>query len=204
MIESFKSLKWVDSLFFTLTEPRALARQIESQSSYYFYFSFMIPVFLAFTDSIIISKGGSLHTNFFYYQISYGSIILSSWLVFKIIVGSSLIDLVAQLDGGGKGNLKSILTLINFSMFPLLLLLPIISIFDSVGGGAANFVSIFASIILTIWGATIAVRGLSEILTVSVAKALLYYLFPLLLLVTLMLIVVVSGYFLATGIFLIN
>jgi len=175
IIETFRSLKWADFLINALVDPRALCRQINKNEPKPFGMSFILPASFAVIDIITVSML-STQTPFFYYKISYGWILLFIYLSFKIVFFALLMDLLAQFLGYA-GSIKDTITLVNFSIFPKLFLLPVIYIFN-VFNFAPLFFYMFISFGLYAWSAVIIILGISEMHKSDFGKSLLIFIFP--------------------------
>ncbi len=198
MINSVRSLKWLDYLYYVLTDPRILYREIERSGNVTFWLSFIIPLAVSFSDVVVYSIFNQ-QTNFFYYKISYGWFLIVSVNVLKIIVFSSVIDFAVQYLGSG-GKAKKVIVLLNFSLFPVLFFLPVMYIINVFGFGVGAFYSIFA-FILFVWTLIIAVLGISEMYSIDTWKALFLYIFPYFFFAILFLFIVITGMFLLKGAF---
>ncbi len=128
ILETFKSLRWVDFFLYALTDPRELYRRIKQKDPDPFALSFIVPLISALFDILILSLMGR-ESEFFYYKISYGWILVFIYGIFKIAVYSSLVDVTAQFFGY-RGNIREIITLVNFSLFPGVLFLPVCYLFS--------------------------------------------------------------------------
>jgi len=176
---SIKSLKWADSFLYALTDPRGLYRHISSGENSSFYPGFVMPVAVAIIDIITFSILGR-EGRFFYYKISYGWIFLIILYSVKIILFASLMEMLGQFLGYG-GKIKETISLLNYSLFPRTLLLPIVFIFKTINFAPVFFYLLF-SIGLFLWSAYVAVQGISEMNNTPFGRALLIFLFPYLLL----------------------
>lgn len=175
IITELRSLRWADLFLFSLLDARALYRQIERKEPRSFALSFMVPAAVAVFDILTLSLMGR-QTTFFYYKITYGWILVFLYQSLTIILAAALMDMAAQFYGF-KGNIRSIITLVNFSMFPRVFILPLVYIFK-VFNFAPLFFYAFFSLGLLVWSALIAIQGISEMHTISFARAAMIYLFP--------------------------
>lgn len=171
----FKSLRWADLYLYSIIDPRGLLKQIRTDKSWAFPFSFTVPAFVALAEIITVSSLGS-QTPFFYYKISYGWILLFLYLVLKIVTSSALMDMLSQFMGN-DGRTRETICLMNYSLFPKLFLLPLVSVFRVINF-APLFFYMFISMALFLWSAVIAVQGLSEMHSEGTGRALLIYIFP--------------------------
>ena len=118
-LSGMRSLKWSDVLIYSIVDPRAMYRQLKEYERLPLALSFLIPAMVAVTDIIAGSLLGG-GNSFFYYRITYGWILHFLLLSFFILVTSSLMDLAGQFTGL-RGNVKELIALINFSLFPRVL-----------------------------------------------------------------------------------
>ncbi len=176
ILQTFKSLTWVDFYLYSLIDPRALYRKIRDNELSHVVLSFSVPAFIAFVNIIVFPLMGSGESSFFYYKITYGWILFFLLSSLKIVVESSLMDLLSQFLGF-RGNIQEMISMINFSLFPQVFLLPMLYIFV-VFRFAPLFFYMFFSICLMVWSAIIAVQGISEMHSTTLGKAALIYLFP--------------------------
>jgi len=175
ILTELRSLRWADLFLFALLDPRALYRQIERNEPKSFALSFMVPVAVAVFDIITLSLMGK-QSPFFYYKITYGWILVFLYRSLGIILAAALMDMAAQFYGF-KGNIRRFITLVNFSMFPKIFILPLVYIFK-VFNFAPLFFYAFFSLGLLAWSAMIAIQGISEMHTISFARGAVIYLFP--------------------------
>jgi hypothetical protein len=175
IVTELRSLRWADLFLFALLDPRALHRQIERKEPKSFMLSFLVPAAVAVFDIITLSIMGR-QTPFFYYKITYGWILIFLYQSLAVILAAALMDMAAQFYGF-KGNIRSFITLLNFSMFPRIFILPLVYIFK-VFNFAPLFFYAFFSLGLLVWSAMIAIQGISEMHSISFARAAIIYLFP--------------------------
>jgi len=178
IIATLRSLRWADYFLFTIIDPRALYRQIKSNDPRAMALSFTVPVIVAVTELLSSSLLGR-PTTFFFYKISYGWILHSMVLVFLIIITAALMDLVIQFMGM-KGNVRELIIVINYAVFPKVFLLPLVYIFKVINFAPGFFYVLF-SLGLFIWSAFITIQALSEMHAADFGKALLIFLFPIIL-----------------------
>jgi len=175
IISTLRSLLWVDFFLYAVIDPRALFRQIKKNDPRCFGLSFFVPLIVSIVEILTVAIMGR-EGSFFYYKISYGWILNFLLLSFFIVITASLMDLVSQFLGN-KGNIKEMITLVNFSIFPKVFLLPLIYIFNVI-----NFAPIFFYILfsfgLFVWSAIIAIQGISEMHSLDFGKSLLIFIFP--------------------------
>ncbi len=174
-LSAIRTLRWADIFIYSIVDPRAMYRQIRENPVSVVKMSFIIPAIVALTEILAASMLGG-KTSFFYYKISYGWILHFILLSFFVIVVSALIDMACQFMGL-RGNIREIVTLVNFSLFPKVFLLPVVCMF-SVINFAPAFFYFLASFCFYIWSALIAVQGISEMHESGVGKSLLFFLFP--------------------------
>jgi hypothetical protein len=174
-LDSIKSLRWTDYLYYALLDPRSLARLIVQSDRPLIRIAFLIPV-LSAAVQIISSSLLAPQNMFFYTKMTYGLILLSMLNILFVFFLAWLIDTSLQLRGRA-GNIKVSLTIINFSFLPLLFLLPVVTIFN-VTGFAPSFFRFIAYSGFVIWMWLIIVRSISEVHGLSFPKALAVCLVP--------------------------
>lgn len=172
---SFRTLKWADPLLYVLTDPRGLSRYITGREDRAFWPGFIIPVMAAFADIVTISVLGR-EGRFFYYKVSYGWILLVLLSGAKIAIFGSLMDLFGQFRGQA-GRMKETISILNYSLFPKLFLLPLVFIFKTVNFAPVFFLFLF-SLALMVWSAVAAIQGISEMHGISFGRGAVIYLFP--------------------------
>jgi len=175
IMSTLKSLRWTDFFMFALLDPRALYRQISRNDPKPFALSFLVIAMIAIIEIITFSLLGE-ETSFFYFKITYGWIFVFLYLSLKIVIIASLMDLSGQFLGF-KGKVRELISLLNFSMFPQVFLLPLVYIFK-VFHFAPIFFYFFCSFALFIWSAVIAIQGISEMHSTGSGKAFLVFVFP--------------------------
>ncbi len=178
MIETIKSLRWIDYYFFTLVDPRKLTTHIIRGVPNPLPLS-LIAVAMAVFIEIMTSSILGIQTPYFYYKITYGWILQFIVTLLIIIILSALIDLTSQFLGY-SGNVRVIISLIGFSLLPKTLLLPMVYIFK-IFHFAPLFFYVFLSLSLFIWSAIIITLGISEINNISFSKSVLVFILPFLL-----------------------
>jgi hypothetical protein len=174
-IESFKSLRWADYFLYTILDPRELYRRIKQKDPDPFILSFIIPLIYSIFAILIMSITGK-ETNFFYHKLSYGWVLILLYTIFKIIIYSSLIDITAQFFGY-KGNIKEIMTIYNFSLFPELFILPTFYTFAIIGFAPTFFYVLF-SIVFFIWQVMIFAQSFSEMHSIDFNKSIVILIIP--------------------------
>ncbi len=185
-----KTLRWADFFLLALADPRALYRHIREFNDRYFALGFLVPALLAFVD-ILTASLFQQNTQFFYYRISSGWMILFLYYGIRVVIGSSLMDLTAQFIGF-SGSTKDTITLINFSLLPQIFIFPvmiIMNVFSFVH--FYMFVYVVASLGLFVWTAYISVQGLSEMHQTGTGRAVLIFLFPYILVGTVLFLIAV-------------
>jgi hypothetical protein len=175
IVETFKSLRWADYFLYALTDPRELYRRIKQKDPDPFVLSFIVPFVAALFDILVFSLMGG-ESAFFYYKISYGWILIFIYALFKIVVYSSLVDITAQFFGY-KGNIREMITIVNFSLFPGVLFLPVLYFF-SVINFAPGFFYVFFSIVFFVWYGMIFIQGISEMHSIDFGKSFVIFVLP--------------------------
>jgi len=175
IVETIKSLRWTDFFIYAITDPRELYRRIKQKDPDPFALSFIIPAIVAFFDILGMSLAGK-ETGFFYCKISYGWLLVFIYAVFKIVIYSSLVDATAQFFGY-KGNIREMMTIVNFSIFPGIFFLPVFYLF-SIINFAPGFFYVFFSILFFIWYVMIFVQGISEMHSIDFGKSFVIFILP--------------------------
>jgi hypothetical protein len=183
ILSEFRSLRWADFFLYALLDARALYRQISRNETKSFVLSFAVPAAVAVIDIITLSLMGK-QTLFFYYKITYGWILLFLYISFKVVMAAALMDMASQFFGY-KGNIRELIVLINFSLFPEVFILPLVYFFK-ISGFAPLFFFILFYAGLSVWSALIAIQGISEMHGAGIGKSVVIYLFPALLAVTIL------------------
>ncbi|HOT45036.1 MAG TPA: YIP1 family protein [Spirochaetota bacterium] len=178
IIAELRSLRWTDLFLYALLDPRALYRQIDRQEPRSLALSFVMPVAVAVIDILTMSVMGK-ETPFFFYKITYGWIFMALYHALAVVISAALMDAAAQFFGY-KGNIRDLIILVNFSLFPKIFILPLVYIFK-VFNFAPLFFYAFFSLGLLVWSALIAVQGISEMHSAGFGKAFVIYIFPALL-----------------------
>lgn len=168
-METIRELAWTDYFLYAVTDPRELYRRIRQRDRGIFQFSFVVPVFIAFIDVITVSLRGT-ETSFFYHKISYGWLLILLFMLLKISVYSSLIDSSSQFFGQ-KGNIRDVLTLVNFSLFPKVFFLPLYYL-TVITGFMPGFFYIFLSMVFFCWFMYVLVQGISEMNSITFGRSL--------------------------------
>ncbi|MCL1865176.1 MAG: YIP1 family protein [Spirochaetes bacterium] len=195
-IESFKSLRWTDYFLYTILDPRELYRMVKQKDPDPFVLSFTIPVAYSIFAILTMSLTGK-ESNFFYHKMSYGWILIFIYTLSKIIIYSSLIDITAQFFGY-RGNIKEIITLYNFSLFPELFFLPVVYTFVTIDF-APSFFYILFSIVFLIWQVMILTQSFSEMHSIDFNKSLFILILPVVLIGLIFFMIAVLLIILAVG-----
>ncbi|HOO72144.1 MAG TPA: YIP1 family protein [Spirochaetota bacterium] len=175
ILAKFKSLLWTDFFLYTIVDPRSLYRQIGKNDPKPFLLSFTVPAITSLAG-ILTQSLLSVQSSFFYTKITYGWILVFIFDSFLIIISAALMDMLAQLLGN-KGNIREMISLINYSHLPRAFILPIVYIFVILQF-APVFMYVFFSTVLFIWSAFIAILGISEMHSLDTGKSLLIFIFP--------------------------
>ena len=176
LIESFKSLRWADYFLHTILDPRELYRRVKQKDPDPFRLSFFIPLVYSVFTILIMSLSGK-ETGFFYHKMSYGGILIFLYTLFKIIIYCSLVDVTAQFFGY-KGNIKEIITLYNFSLFPALFFLPVFYVFVIINFAPYFFYVLF-SIIFFGWQVMILAQSFSEMHSIDFTRSIVILIIPI-------------------------
>ena len=185
-----RSLKWADYIYFALVDPRSMYRLINTSEKGFLPLTCIFPVFAAVVEILAVALL-SVQSPFFFAKVSYGWILLSLLNCIGVLLFSLLLDMELQFTGK-PGNIKKIITLVNIAQFPMLFLLPAVSIFTVLNFAALFFFVLFA-LALSAWCAFIIITGISEMYALPFAKALLYYILPYAVFFAVMLFINVSG-----------
>ena len=176
MIEYIKSLRWTDYFFLCLFDPRRLVNLIGKKEGSPFLLGLLIVFIVSLFEIISLSLFGT-ENYFFYYKISYGWILVFIIFCIKIIIFSSLVDLICQFRER-PGSIMKIMNLVCFSFFPLIFLLPTIVIFTTLNVVPIVFYLLF-TVLLHFWQAMIIIQGISEIHQMSFGESLVIFLSPI-------------------------
>jgi hypothetical protein len=195
-----KSLKWADYLYYALVDPRRLPGRIHDEASKPLAGGLAIALGAAFFE-VLAAALLVVNTPFFYYKITYGFLLVFILLVARVAVTAGLIDMLCQFLEY-QGSMKILINLVLYSLFPQLLLLPLVYIVRVFGFAPPFFYAVF-SLGLFAWSALIVVTGISEIHSIPFSKAALIFIFPyafiavLAFLASLLAMFMVFGYFAA-------
>jgi hypothetical protein len=188
--EYLRSLKWADWVFYTLVDPRVLARQIALSGKGFLPVAFIFPVAAAVFEITSVSLL-SVQSEFFFSKITYGWVFLSMLSIFWCMLLALLIDMGVQFSGK-QGNIRFHITLINFAQVPLLFILPAVCIFHVLGFAPAVFLVLFY-IALSVWSAFIIIYGIAENNALTVGRSCVLYLVPCVVLVVSSILALVAG-----------
>ena len=178
MIETLRSLRWVDYYLFALVDPRKLVTLISRGEPKPLPLSLIAVAAVTIVD-ILASSLLSPQTPFFYHKITYGWMLLILIALLKIVLIAALVDLTCQYLGY-EGTVKMLIPLLAFSLFPQILILPLVYIF-TVFRFAPLFFYVFFSVALFVWSALIVMVGLSEINKIPFSKSALIVIVPFIL-----------------------
>jgi hypothetical protein len=178
ILSEIKSLRWTDFFTHALLDPRALYRMVGRNEPRCLLLSFTVPAAVAVVDIITQSLFGR-ETAFFYYKITYGWILWFLLIFLRTVVAAALMDMASQFFGY-RGNIRELLVVLNFSLFPEAFILPLAYIFK-VFRFAPLFFHIALGMGLTVWSAFIAIQCISEMHSASLGKSTVIFLFPILL-----------------------
>ncbi len=187
-VADIRSLRWADFFLLALVDPRALYRHIREFNDRYFALGFLVPALVAFVDILSMSLFRQ-NTQFFYYRVTSGLLILFLYYGVRIVIASSLMDMTAQFLGF-RGTIKNTITLINFSLFPQIFLLPVMIIMNVFSFAHFYiFVYVITSLGLFLWTVYISVLGLAEMHQTGTGRAVLIFLFPFILVGTVLILI---------------
>ncbi|MBN2040701.1 MAG: YIP1 family protein [Spirochaetes bacterium] len=175
MMEYLRSLKWIDYIFFCLIDPRRLVNLISRKEGSPALIGMIMIAAVSFVQIIAYAMLGN-ETGFFYIKITYGWIFSFLTLLLQVVILSALIDMISQLRSH-NGQIKQVLSLVNISFFPVILLLPLVSIFV-VTNFAPVFFYILFLLLLHIWQAVIIIQGISEIYQVGFGESVVIFILP--------------------------
>lgn len=178
MIGAFiKSLRWVDLLIYSITDPRALYRTVRDYKNEALFLGPVILFFIALAgtlaSSVLFTQSG-----YFYYKITYGLIMTVLLYAVILLVSASLMDLYLQFSGTGS-DVKGIAVVLLYSFFPMCFILPLTVIFSVLNFAPVFFYSLFWFLVF-IKCSYNAVSGISEIFSLTAARAFFVFIFPFL------------------------
>ncbi|MBP7901549.1 MAG: hypothetical protein KA015_01905 [Spirochaetes bacterium] len=128
--QNLKSLVWVDYISALIMDPRLFAVKISESKRRIFPSSFLVSFLALF--SVILSFSMLLsQSEFFYYKITYGLVLGYVILMTGIFLFALSADFVFQYLGypGKSGRIFSVM---NYSLFPFIFVLPGVVIFNSI------------------------------------------------------------------------
>ncbi len=175
IIAELRSLRWADLFLHSLVDPRALYRQIARKEPRPLALSFLVPAMVS-GIGILTTSVLAVQTGFFYYKITYGWILFFLFNSVTVLIAAGLMDMAAQFLGF-RGNMRDLVPLLNFSLFPRVFILPLVYIFKAFSFAPIFFYSFFFVGLLA-WSAFIAVQGLAEMHNCGFGRAVLIFLFP--------------------------
>jgi len=174
-LTTFRSLNWADFFILSLVNPREMYKMIRDDEKKGFFLSFSVLFLVAFTD-MLSSSLLETQSGFFYYKITNGLILLSLLYLFKLLVIVAIMDLVAQFFGF-SGKAREMISLVNFSMFPMVFLLPFTLIFVSLNF-SPDFFYFAGSLFFFVWFAFNMIVGISEMHEISFGKSFAIFILP--------------------------
>lgn len=176
MKEFLKSLAWIDYFYMVFTDPRKLAAALMREPRS-LALGFAVPALVSIMEILAVSVLGS-QTAFFYTKITYGWILCYMLMVSQNIVVGSLVDTAGQVMGY-QGNIRTVVNIMNYALFPRVLLLPGVLIF-----GVFNFAPVFFYVLFSLalftWSAAIVIQGLSEMHSAALSRAATVFILPFL------------------------
>ena len=176
MISYIKSFAWIDYFYLVLVDPRKLCGLIEKEEMRALPLGAICLGCVSITEILSLSLLGE-QTRFFYYKITYGWILLFLALSLHVAVLSGLIDLVSQFFGL-PGSARRLIDLLSLSLFPRVLLLPLVFVFR-VFNFAPVFFYVLFSMGFSVWSALVAIQGISEMHSLRFPRAVLIFILPL-------------------------
>jgi len=166
---------WLDSIFFTLLKPELLGREIRKNKNEIFFLSFTVPLVVIFFEIIAseylkgldyLLEGNLAHQIFLSIAVYF----------FNIFVLTSFLDGFLQLQGH-KGRYLELISIINFSFFPKIFFLPVLTLFVEFNFRPTTFYNIL-SLGFFIWSTLIVIQNLSKIYSFSLWKSFLFLFLP--------------------------
>ncbi|TAL39077.1 MAG: hypothetical protein EPN93_03100 [Spirochaetes bacterium] len=168
MKEYIASLRWLDFFYFTLTEPRKLADLVRREGREALILCAIGLALVAMADTLSASLLAG-QSAFFFTKITYGWILGYLLLCLEALLLGLFIDGACQF-AGHQGSIRTVITLVGFSLFPRTLLLPAVFVFRVFGFAPVFFYGLF-SLGLVAWAAVIVVQGLSESHEITSSRA---------------------------------
>ena len=198
IIQAVKSLKWADFVAVMLFDPRFFAKQICESKSFCFKRSFIVPLLVSL--SIILSLSSlNTQTLFFKYKMSSGLIFFTIVFYVCSIIFSLLVDFYFQFKGFMGMALQTI-SLVNFSFFPFVFLVPLVLLFAFPGisflGHVFFVLGFFAAFF---WFLFLLISYVSESRSVNLTKSLIAVFMPLVVLFVLSIVAYTSFISLVVG-----
>ncbi len=197
MMEFIKSLRWIDYFYLVFTDPRKLTGVIIREEAQSLPVGCAGVVLVAIMEIMAQSLLGR-QTQFFYTKLTYGWILTILVMALSIAVFASMIDGTSQIMGNAGSVVKTI-NLINFSIFPRVLLLPLVFIFR-----VFNFAPVFFYVLFSlgffVWSALIIIQGISEMHSTAFSRSVAIFFLPfvftglLLFLMLVLVIITLIGY----------
>ena len=176
ILNNIKNLQWTDYFIYAFTDPRMLYRTISDTSFKCFGLSFTAPILVCFCDAIALVILG-INSGFFISFLSYAIVLSIMISLFVNLIYTGIMDFLSQMMGHA-GNAKFTFILINFSLLPKVLILPVAYIF-SISGIAPVFFYFLFSAIFSVWAVINIICGISEMRSVSGGKSALIYFSPI-------------------------
>lgn len=197
-LETFRSLRWLDYIYYALLEPRRLPSRIADETSKPTFGAVLVVIGISFFE-ILASSLLVVNTAYFYYKITYGLLLVFIINIVQIAIIVLLIDgLFQYMDLEGK--VKILFPLVAYAQFPKIFLLPLVYIVKVISF-APIFFGVTFSLGLTVWSALIVSVGISEVHSMPFTKAFLIFLFPyvaiavIIFFITMLVIINAFGYF---------
>lgn len=169
IVSYIKTLKWVDYIYYALTEPRMLSRRLAEHPSGFLPVTIVIVAAVCAVEILSLSILSS-QSLFFHYKMTYGWILLSLMFGIWLIFYAGMTDLVLQFMGY-NGNIKRILSIINISLFVRIFLLPLVFIFEVINFAPVFFYVLFF-IVLCAWMVYIFAINIAEMYSLTFLKSL--------------------------------
>lgn len=176
--ENLKSLVWADYISALIMDPRLFAVKISESKRRILPSSLMISFLALF--SVFLSLSFLLpQSEFFYYKISYGLVLGYIILLMTLFIFALSADFVFQYLGfSGKG--ARIFSVLNYSLFPFIFILPGVVIFNSIELAPVAVLALAVFVIVAlIYSVYFLVSVLSEMNSAPVLTALAAVFVPL-------------------------
>jgi len=176
MIQTRRSLTWLDYYLFALLDPRRLAEAVVRAEPRPLPLGAAVMAAVAIGEIIALSFL-SAQTEFFFVKLTYGWIFTFLVMALKVAVLSALFDFSCQIMGcEGRG--VPILNVVMFSLSPRLFLLPLVMVF-TVFGFAPGFFYVFFSLGFAVWSSLIIIQAISELHRIKFSRALMIFMMPI-------------------------